>query len=254
MIATVATHSEPTSQPEPKPDYLSPLELKHRYLDDGINSLSDVELVELLLNLGSPKRRCHREAHQLIARHGSFQAIAEASPSQLAEIKGLGERNTICLRLFKDVATRYLRDRLQLPGPLLSSEAVQDYLTLKLKGNDREVFYVLYLDIKNKIRHEEELFQGTLEFSVVYIRELFKKVIQHKAGSIIIAHNHPSGEVNPSEHDNNLTKNLTLGCKLLGVRLLDHLIIGEDCCYSYADTGLLSHWQQNNSLDLITPP
>jgi DNA repair protein RadC len=230
----------------------SALEIKHRYVAHGIDSLTDVELVELLLNLGAHRRACRREARELLHRYGSFRAVVDAVNDGVTEVKGLGEKNTICLRLFKDAAERYLQAKTVSRPALLSSQAVCEYLRLRLSGGDREMFYVLFLDAKNRVRYEKDLFTGTIDFNVVYVRELFKTALRYRANSLIVAHNHPSGEVEPSDHDVDLTRELTFGCKLLGLRLMDHLIIGDGAWYSFADAGHLQKWRDASGFSRLT--
>ncbi len=210
--------------------------LRERFLENGIDGFSDTEIVELLLTFGTPRSDCKQPARQLVAKFGSLAAVLEASPAKLSEVKGVGVKNSFALQFIKAVSGRYLKTRLKEKRYLHSSSDVKDYLLYAMRGLKKEVFTVIYLDSSHAIIDSEVLSEGTLNVSTVYPRELVVRALDQNAAAIIVAHNHPSGEVRPSQQDLKLTKNLYLICQMMQIRFLDHFIIGERV-YSFADNG-----------------
>jgi DNA repair protein RadC len=137
-------------------------------------------------------------------------------------------------------ALQILARRMKQPGHLVSSpSAVKEYLTLKLAQSEREIFAVLYLDVRNRVIAYEELFTGTLTQTSVYPREVVKAALRYNAASVIYCHNHPSGVADPSEADKLLTRALQTALETVDIRSLDHIIIGGVSTYSFAEYGLI---------------
>ena len=134
---------------------------------------------------------------------------------------------------------QFLETRLEEKAFLKDSSDVFDYLRHSMRDLEVEVFKVLYLDARHSVMYTEDLFHGTVGYNVVYLRELLRKCLQYNAAAIVIAHNHPSGDPAPSAEDKNLTRDVVFATSLLEVRLLDHVIVGEDHFYSFADRGLI---------------
>ncbi len=218
--------------------------LRQKFLDRGINALTDEELLELLLTLGTPRRDCKPMARAAIQRFGSLRHVLEAPPEQLLDIPGIGPRNSLALKLVHGVARRFLEDRLErMPYRVGSSQEVFDYLYHSMRDLKREVFKVLFLDSQNRILRVEDMFQGTLNSSAVYPREVIRRALELHAAGMVAAHNHPSGDPQPSTDDLLLTKRLVMAGRVMDIRFLDHLIIGEGTYSSLADLGHIQRFQ-----------
>lgn len=213
--------------------------LRERFLIGGLQGFHDYEVIELLLSLGTPRKDCKQPAKDALEKFGSLNAVLEAGISELQEIDGIGPNNVFGLKLTQTVARRYLADRVIGKDIITSAEEVLDYLRHNLKDRKQEIFLVIYLNGRNEVIEMEELFQGSLTSSVVYPREIIKKIIDKNAAAIIIVHNHPSGNTNPSEEDLNITKKLTDATNTIDVRLHDHIIIAGNDYYSFADHKLI---------------
>ncbi|MBC7983758.1 MAG: DNA repair protein RadC, partial [Candidatus Obscuribacterales bacterium] len=138
-----------------------------------------------------------------------------------------------------ELARRHYQELMQ-QGPALSNpQSTRDYLTLRLRDLDYEVFCCLYLDNRNRVKACEELFRGTLDGATVHAREVVKRALAHQAAAVILAHNHPSGIAEPSHADEILTRRLKEALALVDIRVLDHLVVGDGHCISFAERGLL---------------
>ncbi len=213
--------------------------LRDKYNDVSINGMTDSETLELLLTLGTPRVDCKDTARALLKKFGSLAQVFEADSQELMTIKGVGKQNSFVLTFVHDVARRFLAERLQGKEVLKSSRDVADYLNHAMRHLTKEVFMVIYLDSAFTVIDTRILFEGTLAVNTIYPREFIKSILEMNSGAVIIAHNHPSGNQTPSEADLQLTRKLYNACTLLDIRLLDHLIIGKERPYSFADHGIM---------------
>ncbi len=212
--------------------------LRDRFLDGGIEGLNDADILELLLSFGTPRSDCKEAARAALQSFGSLAGVMEAPVSALAEIKGIGPKNSFAIHFVQAVSRRYLKQRLQGKQYLHSSNAVREYLLHSMRDLKKEVLAVIFLDATHAIIDTEVVAEGTINVNTVYPRELIKRALEFNAAAMIIAHNHPSGSLTPSAQDLHLTKNIYLLCTLMQITLLDHFIIGENC-YSFSDNGLM---------------
>lgn len=212
--------------------------LRDRFLDKGLVGFSDAEILELLLSFGTPRTDCKEAARQLLKIFGSFSKVLEAPLVALQDVKGVGPKNSFALHFVHGVASHYLKERLYGKRYLHSSAEVAEYLIHSMRGLKKEVFTVIYLDSSHAIIDSEVVAEGTLNVNTVYPREIVSKALLFHAAALIVAHNHPSGSLQPSPQDIKLTKTLWLVCNYMQMQLLDHLIIG-DGSYSFADNGLM---------------
>lgn len=212
--------------------------LRDRFLERGLKGFTDAEVLELLLSFGTPRSDCKDPARAALKHFGSLAAVLEASLPALQEIKGIGAKNGFAVHFIQAVAGRYLNERLCGKRYLHSSSEVRDYLLHSLRGLKKEVLTVIYLDSSHAIISSETVAEGTINVNTVYPRELVKKALAQNASAMIIAHNHPSGSLDPSKQDLQLTKTLSLLGSMMQIQLLDHIIIG-DGSYSFADHGLM---------------
>ncbi len=214
--------------------------LRDKFLERGIESFTDAEVIELLLTFGTPRSDCKEPARTILKKLGSLPAVLEAPAKQLQQVKGIGPKNVLALHFIQGVARRYLKNRLVKKNYIQSSKEVADYLIHFMRDLEREVFTVLYLDAAHAIIDSEILTEGTISVNTIYPREVVKAALKHNASALIIAHNHPSGRIQPSTQDRQLTHNLYLTCSLMNISLLDHLIIGaEESVFSFTDHGIM---------------
>ena len=215
--------------------------LREKFLEHGIDAFTDAEIIELLLTFGTPRSDCKEAARAALKELGSLPAVLDAPARRLTRIKGIGPKNIFALHFIQGVARRYLRQRLAGKEYITSSSDVADYLVHLLKGLKREAFAVIYLDASHGIIDAEVLSEGTVTVNTVYPREVMLAALKKNAAALVIAHNHPSGNLQPSPQDKQLTRTLHIICSFMHLRLLDHLIIGDgEKPFSFADHGLMS--------------
>jgi DNA repair protein RadC len=213
--------------------------LREKYMEGGLDRFSDEEVVEFLLTLGTPRKDVKIPARQALKRFGGLSSTLSAPMNKLTEIRGIGPKNALYLNLIHHVAGRYLRDKAINRAFFRSSQAVFDFLFHSMRDLKREVFRVLFLNRKNELILEQDVFLGSLTGSTVYPREIMALALDNKASSLVFVHNHPSGDPSPSAEDLKLTRDLVWASRLLMIQVLDHLIIGNNTYYSFADEGLI---------------
>ena len=213
--------------------------LREKFLKSGLDGFHDYEIIELLLTLGTPRTDCKQPAKGALKKFGSLKTVLEGNPKDLKEIKGIGDHNVFGLKLTQDVARRYLADRIVDMDYIRSSEDVLDYLRHNLRDKSKEVFMIIYLNGRNQILKMEKLFEGTLNTSAVYPREVVKRALENDASALVLVHNHPSGNPSPSQDDLTITKKLKDAVKTIDIYIHDHLIIAGNDIYSFADHGLI---------------
>ncbi len=221
--------------------------LRDKFLDQGIDAFTDTEIIELLLTFGTPRSDCKDAAREALVHFGSLPAVLDASPRALQQIKGLGAKNIFALNFIQGVARRYLRQRVKGKDYLRSSRDVADYLVHSMRGLDKEIFTVIFLDNAHAVIDTRVVAEGTINVNTIYPRELIKEALAYNACALVIAHNHPSGNLTPSPQDKELTLSLYLVCSFMQINLLDHLIIGQgEQVYSFADHGLMASIQEQS--------
>lgn len=212
--------------------------LRDRFLAMGLQGFSDAEILELLLSFGTPRSDCKGPAKELLQKYGSFSKVLEAPTASLITVKGIGPKNSFALHFIHAVASHYLKERLNGKRYLHSSREVSEYLVHSLRGLKKEVLTVIFLDSSHAIIDSEVVAEGTLNVNAIYPREIIERALGYHAAALILAHNHPSGSLQPSGQDIKLTKTLFLLCSCMQMQLLDHLVVG-DGTYSFADHGLM---------------
>lgn len=218
--------------------------LRDKFLKSGLSGFHDYEVIELLLTLGTPRKDCKQAAKDLLKRFKTLHGVFEASPRELSEVKGIGPKNQLGLRLIKAVSDRYLNTAVLNKDPINNSKELVAYLTANMRDKHRECFKVVYLDAKNRVLDMETLFRGTLTASSVYPREVVRAALDQHAAALIFAHNHPSGDPQPSKEDVAITRQLVFACRVMGIRVHEHVIIGQDKYFSFADQGYLKRIDQ----------
>jgi len=213
--------------------------LRDKFVEGGLERFSDEEVVEFLLTLGTPRKDVKPQAREALKKFGSLSGVLSAPRAKLVEIPGIGPKNALYLNLVHQVAGRYLRDRAAGKEFFSSSRAVFDYLFHAMRDLKREVFKVLFLNRKNELIADRDVFLGGLTGSAVYPGEIMALALEHKAAALVFVHNHPSGDPSPSPEDRKLTRDLVWAACLLLIQVLDHIIIGRQSYYSFADEGLI---------------
>ena len=212
---------------------------REKLLAQGAASLSGPELLALLLRTGIKGQGVLQMADAVLARFGGFAGLLQAQVADLKCIKGLGPAKRAELAAVVEMARRALAQRLEA-GPIFESpQAVKDYVQLQLGRLQHEAFAVLSLDTHHRMIRFDVLFTGTLSHTGVYPREVVKLALARNAGSVILAHNHPSGVAEPSRADEYLTQTLKKALALIDVTVVDHLVVGHGQVVSFAERGLL---------------
>jgi len=222
--------------------------LREKFLESGLDGFHDYEVVELLLTLAMPRKDCKDAAKAAMKQFKTLQGVLEASPKALCEVPGIGPKNLLGIKLIKAVADRYLKKRLLHKDALNNSRELFEYLYHSIRDKTRECFNVVFLDAKNRVVATETLFEGTLTASSVYPREVVLAALDHHAAALIFAHNHPSGDPKPSPEDIAITRQLIFACKVIGITVHEHLIIGNNRYFSFADEGYIS--RMNREYDM----
>lgn len=213
--------------------------LREKFLSSGLSGFHDYEVIELLLTIGTPRKDCKVAAKAALKQFKNIQGVFEASTKDLRRIEGIGAKNVFGIKLIKAAAERYLEKKLIRKDPIHNSRELYEYLNIRIRDRNRECFLVIFLNAKNKVSATEILFEGTLTASSVYPREVIRAALDHDAAALIFAHNHPSGDPKPSEEDIAVTRQLVFACKIMGITVHEHLVIGEDNYFSFADNGYL---------------
>ena len=219
--------------------------LRDKFLSSGLRGFHNYEIIELLLTLGTPRKDCKEQAKEAIKKFKSLRGVLEADIEELQEIKGIGSHNVFGIKLIKEVAKESLKEKLSEKPLVTSSKDLFDYLYLSMRGLKMELFKVIFLNTKNRILEIEDLFKGTLNSSSVYPREIIQRSITLNAASLIFIHNHPSGDPQPSEKDREITRELVSAGNIMKIKILDHIIIGDNHYFSFADEGLVEEYNTN---------
>ena len=219
---------------------------REKLLARGAAALSDAELLALLLRTGTAGKGVLQLAQELLELPsttsggvGGVAGLLNATAADLQRIKGLGPAKRAELLAVLELARRALSQRLQERTVLDSPQAVRDYWQLHLAARSHEVFAVLFLDAQYRMLAMEELFRGTLTQTSVYPREVVLRALHHQASAVVLAHNHPSGSVQPSRADEMLTQTLKSALALVDVRVVDHVIVAQGQTLSMAERGLV---------------
>ncbi len=227
------------------------LRVKDRFLNEGPHSFTDEDLLELLLFFGIPRRDTRGLARDLLKRYqGRLDLILDAPIEELLKIPGLGLKSILPLKVVHEVARRYLKSKSTSEVFLNSPHEVFNYLLYELRGKKREIFMVIYLANNNRVLSIEKLSEGTITETAVYPREIFARAHSLGASKLVLVHNHPSGQIHPSKEDIKITKIVALAGLLLNMRVIDHLIIGEDRYYSFAEEGLMEQIEREIKWEL----
>jgi len=217
--------------------------LREKFLKSGLTGFHDYEIIELLLTLGSPRRDCKEPAKAVLKKFKTLRAALAASPEELQQVEGIGPHSAFGIRLVREVAAEFLRQRIVDKPVYKSAKEIFDYLYHSMRDLKKEVFKVIYLNSQNQIIDIVDLFEGTVNSSSISPREVMEAAIRNNAVSLIFVHNHPSGDPEPSRYDKEVTRGLVFAGSIMQIRVLDHIIIGNNRYYSFAGEGLIEEYE-----------
>lgn len=213
--------------------------LKERFLNAGPESLAEYELLELLLSLAISRQDVKPLAKDLLKKFGSFAGVLDAETKQLLQIEGMGQSSATAIKLVKESSVKYLKQKSINRSVISSPEALINYCKAAMTGLRDEEFRVIFLNSKNEIIDDEVLCRGTVDQTAVYPRKILERALHHNAASVIFVHNHPSGHPAPSNADKDLTRILKEAVGTVQIKVHDHMIIGREDHFSFAEAGLL---------------
>lgn len=215
--------------------------LRDRFLKAGVDGLADYEIVELLLTLAIPRSDVKQPAKSLIANFGNLRGILDAPLEQLQAVEGIGSVAPVALRIIREAATLYLQQSAEGRDSLADSDRLSAFWRMRIGALNHEVFEAAYLDSAYRLVRDgvETLEEGTVDRAAVYPRRVIESALRRGAAALVVAHNHPNGDVNPSEDDKLLTRVLVLAAETVHLKILDHVIVSPDESFSFKQAGLL---------------
>lgn len=212
---------------------------RERLLQSGGDSLSDAALLAVFLRTGLPGKTAVDVARALLRHFGSIRGVLDASALQLQEERGVGEARAATLLAVSELCRRALIEKARERMLLNSPGAVEDFLRLRIGTQPNELFLCIYLDARHQLIDAHVEASGSLTRVAVYPREIVKRALHLNAAGLIVAHNHPSGGVEPSANDKKLTRTLQDALNLIDVKLLDHMVVAGNEIFSFAREGWL---------------
>jgi len=218
---------------------------REKLLYIGASHLSTTELLAILLRTGQKGKSALDVAMDLLERFGGLRGLERASIQELCTLPGIGETKAIEIKALCELAKRFLREEVKQKTRISSARDAIDYVLQyygpTLRDSGQEMFCVILLDIRNKPLKHIEVSRGSAYATVVDPREIIRQICLYQASSVILIHNHPSGECSPSQDDIQLTKKIASACEMVGARVLDHIIVGKNShdFYSFAMEGRL---------------
>lgn len=211
--------------------------MREKFKRSGLAGFHDYEVLELILTWCIARKDVKPAAKKLLQRFGTFQCVLDASIEDLRMVDGIGEHSAILLKLVRACSDHYLAAAAARNDIIASPQKLISYLRSSMSSLRDEQFRAVYLNAKNELLHDEILHEGTVDQTAVYPRKIVERALAAGAVSIILVHNHPSGDPCPSRHDMRLTETLVQATKLLSIRVHDHIIIGRNGYYSFAENG-----------------
>jgi len=223
-----------------KPDYVDHRQrLRERFQKNGTEGMHNYEILELLLTYAIPRKDVKPYAKELIKRFGGLSGVLDASPKELEEVLHIGPISSTLIRLVKEICGVYLAEKMEYQDVLSSPQAVLDFARVKLAGHPHEAFMVIFLNAKNKVLDHAIIQEGTIDRAVIYPRRIVEEALARHAAGVILVHNHPSGDAEPSPEDKHLTRSIVEAARTIDIRVLDHIIVGKEGYCSFRERHLL---------------
>lgn len=215
--------------------------LRERFLRSGLDGLAEHEVIELLLTLAIPRSDVKQPAKALIARYGNLRGILDAPIEDLRAVPCIGKVTPVALQIIKAAATLYLQQAGEGHDFLADPSRLAELWRMRIGALRNEVFEVAYLDSGYRLLPDgiETLEEGTIDRAVVYPRRVIQAALRRGAAALVLAHNHPNGDVTPSEHDKTLTRAVVLGAETVHLKVVDHLIVSAQEALSFRKEGLM---------------
>jgi len=218
--------------------------LQERFVKSSLEGLDSQEIVELLLSLVLPSPKSKRLAKECVVQFKSLRGLLAASSEELQRV-GIGPSCMLCIKLLHELPTTILKEQIMEQPVYQSSKEVFDYLYFSMRDLKKEVFKIIYLSRQNQIIDTVDLFlfQGTLDGIPISPREIIESAIKSNAAALIFVHNHPSGNPKPSQNDKEVTRDLVYAASIMQLKVLDHIIIGDNTYFSFAGEGLIEEYE-----------
>ncbi len=217
--------------------------LREKFIKSGLAGFHDYEIIELLLSLGIPRKDCKQQAKEALKKFQTLRGVLEAPAEELQQIDGIGSHSAFGIKLVQEVAREFLKEKIIDKSVYKSSQEIFDYLYHSMRDLKKEVFKVIYLNSQNQIIDITNLFEGTITSSSISPRQVMESAIKHNAASLIFVHNHPSGNPEPSGNDKEITRDLLYAASIMQIKVLDHIIIGNNRYFSFAGEGLIDEYK-----------
>ena len=212
---------------------------REKLLSRGAATLSEAELLAILLQTGTAGRNALDVARALLEEFRTLRGLMTAERRAVVGVRGLGDARYALLQAALELARRHYAELMQAGPALANPRATREFLRARLRDRDHEVFCCLFLDNRHRVICFEEVFRGTLDGASVHPRDVVKLALARNAAAVILAHNHPSGVAEPSQADELITARLRDALGLVDIRVLDHIVVGDAACVSFAERGLL---------------
>jgi len=215
---------------------------REKLLLKGPESLTDAELLAIFLRVGVKGKSAIDLAQGLLSRFGSLRGLYAAPIEELQAVPGIGQAKIAQFRAVIEMSRRYLAEGFLNRPYVESSDDVLKFLHQEMRDLDQEVFKIVLLNGQNHILKIVEAAKGSLTAAQIYPREVVKLALRHSAAALVFVHNHPSGMAEPSENDKRITRDLVFACLLIGMKVHDHIIIGDNEKFSFSDEGLIEQY------------
>lgn len=212
---------------------------REKLFQRGVSVLSDAELLAVMFGHGIRGQDVVSFSRELLLRFGGLRGLLNQTQTTLLQPKGLGQAKVAMLLAIREIGIRYLREKMIGQNFVRSPQAVTDYLLATLRDQKREIFKVLFLDKSLRMVGERDLFHGTIDEAAVHPREVVRAALEFHASSLVLVHNHPSGKIEPSREDYEITQKIKAACQTVSVRILDHIIVGENQYFSFSERNAL---------------
>jgi len=214
--------------------------LKEKYTATASGTLYDYEVLELLLSYAIPRKDVKPLAKALLYRFSSLKGVLDAPEGELVEVPGIGPHVATLIRLVRELGTRYLKEEVRGKIQISCTTELVHFCQSALGGLKDERFCVIYLNAQNRMIDMEIIEEGIVNQAVVYPRKVLENSLKRKASAIILVHNHPSGQVKPSDADIRLTQTIRDAARALDILVHDHLIVGENRFFSFREEGMIT--------------
>jgi DNA repair protein RadC len=212
---------------------------REKLLGKGSEALSDAELLAVLFGHGVRGMDAVSFSRVLLSEAGGLRSLLNQPQDFSGKMKGMGQTKVAILCAVRELGLRHLREKITGQNFVRSPQAVADYLCAALRDRKREVFKVIFLDKSLRILGEKDLFIGTIDEAAVHPREIVKSALEFHASNLVLVHNHPSGKIEPSREDYEITQKIKAACQTVSIRILDHIIVGENQYFSFSERNAL---------------